>query len=210
MMHTVDYQVMGDKVAVLPFPQETVSPGGILIPEMALQRPVRGTVTSVGPGYPNQPPMEVKVGDVVIYGRYSGTEITMDGKHADNRMEVAGKWALMMPERDVYAIEREGMLYPLANRVLIRPADAAEKIGEIYIPQSAQQKPTLGTVLQVGPGEKDKPMELKIGDTALTREWEGTEVDVMGEVMLLVRQDFVIAKGIPIGADVQIGECFDD
>ena len=77
-------QPLGDRVIVEPLEGEDKSPGGIIIPEAAKERPSQGKVLSVGPGRLNdkgeRTPMPVKEGDVVIFTEYGGTEIKVDGK----------------------------------------------------------------------------------------------------------------------------------
>ena len=83
---------------------------------------------------------------------------------------------------------------PLADRVLVKPAPAEEKtIGGIIIPDTAQEKPSRGTVVAVGQGTKDETMVLKAGDNVLYGKYAGTEVEVDGEKMLIMRQSDVFA-----------------
>jgi chaperonin GroES len=67
-----------DRVLVKPHEAEEKTASGIYIPESAQEKPQRGTVVAVGEGKKDEP-MTVKVGDVVLYGKYSGTEIKIDG-----------------------------------------------------------------------------------------------------------------------------------
>jgi chaperonin GroES len=69
---------LADRVVVEPSPAEEKTSGGIIIPDTAKEKPQKGTVMAVGPGKKDEP-MTVKVGDVVLYGKYAGTEITIDG-----------------------------------------------------------------------------------------------------------------------------------
>ena len=77
-------QPLGDRIVVRPSPEEEVTRGGILLPDMAKKKPQEGTVVAVGPGRVldtgQRGPMEVGVGDVVIYAKYGGTEVTVDGE----------------------------------------------------------------------------------------------------------------------------------
>ena len=83
---------------------------------------------------------------------------------------------------------------PLADRVLIQPVPAEEvTMAGIIIPDSAKEKPLKGTVLAVGPGTKDETMELKKGDTVLYGKYVGTEVEIDGENVLIMRQNDVLA-----------------
>ncbi|KHJ36834.1 10 kDa chaperonin 1 [Pedobacter glucosidilyticus] len=74
-----------DRVVVEAAPAETMTASGIYIPETAQEKPQKGTVVAAGNGkYADQTgnliPMTYKVGDIVLYGKYSGTEITLEGK----------------------------------------------------------------------------------------------------------------------------------
>ncbi|MGA0255503.1 MAG: co-chaperone GroES [Rhodothermales bacterium] len=73
---------LGDRVVVKPEPAEEKTASGLFIPDTAKEKPQRGTVVAVGPGKVengNKIEMTVSEGDTVLYGKYSGTEITMDG-----------------------------------------------------------------------------------------------------------------------------------
>lgn len=83
---------------------------------------------------------------------------------------------------------------PLADRVLIQPTMAEEVTASgIIIPDSAKEKPLKGTVLAVGPGTKEETMKLKPGDVVLYGKYAGTEVELDGEKVLIMRQNDVLA-----------------
>lgn len=83
---------------------------------------------------------------------------------------------------------------PLADRVLIEPAEAETKTASgLYIPDTAKEKPQRGTVIAVGNGKKDEPMELKQGDMVLYGKYAGTEINVEGKDYLMMRQSDVLA-----------------
>ena len=82
---------------------------------------------------------------------------------------------------------------PLADRVLVLPAPAEEKIGGIIIPDTAKEKPLKGEVIAVGNGTKDEEMVLKVGDTVLYGKYAGTELEVEGTKYLIMRQSDVLA-----------------
>ncbi|MDY4411114.1 MAG: co-chaperone GroES [Prevotella sp.] len=82
---------------------------------------------------------------------------------------------------------------PLADRVLVQPAPAEEKVGGIIIPDTAKEKPQRGKVVAAGDGTKDDPMVLKDGDTVLYGKYAGTELEVEGEKYLIMRQSDVLA-----------------
>lgn len=75
---------LADRLVVEPIEQEEVTAGGIILPETAKEKPQQGKVLAAGPGRTDDEgdriPMEVKVGDRVLYAKYSGTEVKLDGK----------------------------------------------------------------------------------------------------------------------------------
>jgi chaperonin GroES len=83
---------------------------------------------------------------------------------------------------------------PLADRVVIEPAQAEEKTaGGIIIPDTAKEKPQRGTVVAVGPGKKDEPTTVKVGDTVLYGKYAGTEITIEGKEFLIMRESDLYA-----------------
>ena len=82
---------------------------------------------------------------------------------------------------------------PLADRVLVLPAQAEEKVGGIIIPDTAKENPQRGKVVAVGNGTKDEEMILKVGDEVLYGKYAGTELENEGEKYLMMRQSDVLA-----------------
>lgn len=70
---------IADRVLVEPSPAEEKTAGGIIIPDTAKEKPQRGTVVAVGQGKKDEP-MTVKAGQTILYGKYSGTEVQIEGK----------------------------------------------------------------------------------------------------------------------------------
>ena len=86
------------------------------------------------------------------------------------------------------------MIKPLADRVLIEPKEAETKTASgIFIPDTAKEKPQQGTVIAVGPGKKDEPMEVKVGDVVLFGKYAGTELAVEEKKYLIVIQSDILA-----------------
>jgi len=83
-MKDVKLRPLDDRVVVEPMEAEQMTAGGIVLPDTAKEKPQRGTVVSIGPGKlmdsGERGTMSVKVGDEVIYGKYSGTEIELNGQ----------------------------------------------------------------------------------------------------------------------------------
>ncbi len=88
----VNVKPLADRVLVEAAAAETKTAGGIIIPDTAKEKPMRGKIIAVGNGKKDEP-LTVKVGDTVLYGKYAGTELNIDGKDY-----------LIMKESDIYAI----------------------------------------------------------------------------------------------------------
>lgn len=88
---------LADRVIVKPFEEQEMKKGGIIIPDTAKEKPMEGEVIEVGPGRTTEEGkrvnLEVKKGDRVLYGKYSGTEVSIEGEEF-----------LIMRESDIYAI----------------------------------------------------------------------------------------------------------
>ncbi|MBH32362.1 MAG: co-chaperone GroES [Pseudomonadota bacterium] len=86
-----------DRVVIKRMEEEKTSPGGIVIPDSATEKPVKGEVVAVGKGKINDKgevsPLDVKVGDIVLFGKYSGTEVKLDSDEL-----------IVMREDDVMAV----------------------------------------------------------------------------------------------------------
>ena len=89
---SVKFKPLADRVLIESAPAEVKTASGIFIPDTAKEKPLQGTVIAAGEGKKDEP-MTIKVGDSVLYGQYSGTEIKLDGKTF-----------LIMRESDIYGI----------------------------------------------------------------------------------------------------------
>src|SRR5689334_18289228 len=90
-------------------------------------------------------------------------------------------------------------LFPLADRVAIWPMEETETMkGGLYIPDTAKEKPIQGEIIAVGAGRREKgevvPMELKVGDRVVYGKYSGTQVELEGEEVILIKESDVIAK----------------
>jgi chaperonin GroES len=92
MANNVNITPLHDRVIVKPAAAEEKTAGGIIIPDTAKEKPQRGTVVAAGPGKKDEP-MTVKTGDNVLYGKYAGTEISLEGNDY-----------LIMRESDILAV----------------------------------------------------------------------------------------------------------
>ncbi len=91
-MAKINIKPIGDRVVIESSEAETKTASGLYIPDTAKEKPQHGKVIAVGAGKKDEP-MTVKVGDKVLYGKYAGTEVTVDGKEY-----------LIMKEADIFAI----------------------------------------------------------------------------------------------------------
>ncbi len=91
-MASVNIKPLADRVLVEPEQAEEKTAGGIIIPDTAKEKPQKGTVVACGEGKKDEP-MTVGTGDKVLYGKYAGTELTIEGQEY-----------LIMRESDIYAI----------------------------------------------------------------------------------------------------------
>lgn len=91
-MANLKLKPLADRVVVEVAPAEEKTASGLIIPDTAKEKPQKGKVVAVGTGKKDEP-ITVKVGDNVLYGKYSGTEVTIEGKEY-----------LIMRESDIYAI----------------------------------------------------------------------------------------------------------
>ncbi|MBL6667374.1 MAG: co-chaperone GroES [Crocinitomicaceae bacterium] len=89
---SVKFKPLADRVLIQPAAAEQKTTSGIIIPDTAKEKPLKGTVVAVGPGKKDES-MTVKVGDAVLYGQYSGTELKIEN----------GEF-LIMKESDIYGI----------------------------------------------------------------------------------------------------------
>ncbi|WP_196885290.1 co-chaperone GroES [Aureivirga sp. CE67] len=91
-MKEVNIKPLADRVLIEPLAAETTTASGIIIPDSAKEKPQKGTVVAVGTGTKDEP-LTVKVGDTVLYGKYAGTELKLEGTDY-----------LIMRESDIFAI----------------------------------------------------------------------------------------------------------
>jgi len=96
---------------------------------------------------------------------------------------------------------------PLHDRVVVKRIDAeAKSAGGIIIPDTAQEKPSQGEVVAVGPGGRDEagkliPIDIKVGDRVLFGKWSGTEVKIDGEDLLIMKEsDIMGVLDVPAGS----------
>lgn len=90
-------------------------------------------------------------------------------------------------------------LKPLGNRVVVEPQEQEEKTsGGLFLPETAKEKPQKGSVISVGPGERDEagnriPLDVKVGDIILYAKYGGTEVKINDKKLLILRESDILA-----------------
>jgi chaperonin GroES len=90
-------------------------------------------------------------------------------------------------------------LKPLGSRVVIEPIEEEDKTASgIFLPENAKEKPQRGTILSVGPGDRDEDgdrilMDVKVGDVVLFAKYAGTEIKVDGKKLLIMRESDLLA-----------------
>jgi chaperonin GroES len=106
---------------------------------------------------------------------------------------------LIRPPGELEIIQEECMtIKPLGDRVLVRPlSQSEEKVGSLFIPDTAKEKPQEGMVEAVGPGRtedgKTIAVEVKVGDRVLYGKYSGTEIKKDGNEMLIIRESDILA-----------------
>src|SRR5687767_2899689 len=100
MRTTMNLTPLHDRVIVRPAQAEETTKGGLIIPDTAKEKPQRGEIIAIGTGKVNEDgkvtPLVVKIGDSILYGKYSGTEVSVDGNDY-----------LIMRESDIFAIYKD-------------------------------------------------------------------------------------------------------
>lgn len=167
---------LGDRVLVKVKIPEEKTVGGILLPSTAQTKPQVGEVVAVGEGRTageNKVDISVKTGTQVIYSKYAGTEVEFD---ASNH--------LILKEDDIVGIlDTDDIkdMKPLNDRVLIKVAEAEEKTaGGLLLTETTKEKPSIGTVIAVGPGPLDeegkrKPLTVSPGNMVLYSKYAGSD-----------------------------------
>ncbi|XP_030540180.1 20 kDa chaperonin, chloroplastic-like [Rhodamnia argentea] len=167
---------LGDRVLVKIKTAEEKTQGGILLPTTAQTKPQAGEVVAVGEGRTigkSQIDVSVKTGSQVVYSKYAGTELEFNSSNN-----------LILKEDDILGIlETDDIkdLKPLNERVLIKVAEAEVKTaGGLLLTEASKEKPSIGTVIAVGPGPLDeegnrKPLSVSAGNTVMYSKYAGND-----------------------------------
>ncbi|XP_073147864.1 20 kDa chaperonin, chloroplastic-like [Henckelia pumila] len=167
---------LGDRVLVKIKSAEEKTSGGILLPTTAQSKPQGGEVVAVGAGRmigKRSVVISLKTGSQVVYSKYAGTEVELNGSNH-----------LILKEDDIVGIlETDDVkdLKPQNDRVLIKVSVAEEKTaGGLYLTDASKEKPSIGTVVAVGPGSLDdegnrKPLSIAPGNSVLYSKYAGND-----------------------------------
>ncbi|WVZ73396.1 hypothetical protein U9M48_021706 [Paspalum notatum var. saurae] len=167
---------LADRVLVKIKSSEEKTTGGILLPTTAQSKPQGGEVVAVGEGRiigDKKVDVSIRVGAQVVYSKYAGTEVELND---DNH--------LVLKEDDIIGIlESDDVKYmkPLNDRVLIKVVEAEDKTpGGLLLTETTKEKPSIGTVVAVGPGPLDEegkrsPLPVSAGSTVLYSKYAGSE-----------------------------------
>jgi len=167
---------LGDRVLIKLKQAEEKTQGGILLPATSQKKPEGGEVVALGDAKTvgkTQIPLSVPLGANIVYSKWAGTEIEFNGVNH-----------LLVKEDDIVGVlDTDDIkdLKPLNDRVLIKVAVAEEKTsGGLLLTESAKEKPSIGTIIAVGPGAYDeegkrKPMSVTAGNTVLYSKFAGNE-----------------------------------
>ncbi|XP_010541686.1 PREDICTED: 20 kDa chaperonin, chloroplastic-like isoform X1 [Tarenaya hassleriana] len=174
--HFTFIKPLGDRVLIKIKEAEEKTEGGILLPSTAQSKPQGGEVVALGEGRTvgkTKVDISIKTGAQVVYSKYAGTEVEFnDSKH------------LILKEDDIVGIlETDDIkdLKPLNDRVFIKVAEAEEKTaGGLLLTETTKEKPSIGTVIAVGPGALDeegnrKALSITSGSTVLYSKYAGND-----------------------------------
>lgn len=195
----------GDRVLVKVAEQESKTRGGILLPAAAQKRPTSGDVVAVGDGKTldgKLVPFSLKPGDTVLYSKfgfmYTDLKMKEDEYILIREEDVIGK----MPRSNAQA-EDIPEIEPLGDRVLVKVEDTADvTLGGVVLPETAKERPLMGTVVRTGPGKIDKDgdgqrkdMRIKASDKVLYFKYAGENMETpSGEKYIMLREDDILCK----------------
>lgn len=179
---------VGDRVFVKIDQEEDKTSSGILLPTSAQKKPTQGQVVTAGDS------KAVKAGDKVVYSKYAGTEVSLDGQEH-----------VILKEDDVIGLlstTNIADLKPLGDRVLIQVEEAESQTrGGVLLTSASKDQPTLGKVVAVGSGKADdkgsvvKP-SLSVGNTVLYSKYAGVEFEGENDTQYIVVKDSDILAAI--------------
>ncbi|MEW5309153.1 MAG: hypothetical protein WDW38_001059 [Sanguina aurantia] len=151
----------GTRVLVKVAAEETQTRGGILLPASAIKKPTSGEVVSLGDGRTGEETREfyLKEGDTVLYSKFGFMYLDLKLNTEDYILIREDDVIAIMPRSNAQGDDIPEMK-PLGDRVLILVEEVADvTMGGVILPESAKERPLIGTVVRTGPGKYDKDVE---------------------------------------------------
>mmetsp|Transcript_25286 Transcript_25286/g.54952 ORF Transcript_25286/g.54952 Transcript_25286/m.54952 type:complete len:242 (+) Transcript_25286:107-832(+) len=194
----------GDRVLVKVAQEEVKTRGGILLPPSAVKKPTSGDVIELGDGRVGDEvrAFHLKKGDTVLYSKFGFmyTDLNLAGQEyiLIREEDVIG----IMPKTNAQADDIPKMR-PMADRVLVKVEDTADvTVGGVILPETAKERPLMGTVVSLGPGKWDKEnpgqrknMIVKAGDKILYFKYAGENMETPdGAKYVVLREDDILCK----------------
>lgn len=202
----------GDRLLVKVAEEEVKTRGGILLPPSAIKKPTSGDVVALGDGRVGNGevrPFTLTPGQTVLYSKFGFmyTDIKMAEDGGDFILIRENDVIGIMPRSDASADDIPDM-QPMGDRVLIKVEEVADvTVGGVILPESAKERPLIGTVVRCGPGkwDKDAPGEDKIkkmtvkpGDKVLYFKYAGDNMQTpKGENFTVLREDDLLCVQNP-------------
>lgn len=179
---------LGDRVVVKSVVVEEKTSSGIFLPSTSQTKPNQGEIVSANVE-------DVKVGDVVVYSKYAGTEV-----------EIKGEGHMILKNDDLVGVLPAGAdvskMTPLQDRVLIKVDEASDSTaGGLVLTDASKEEPTIGTVVAVGPGMKNAEGELvapgsTVGSRVMYQKFSGSEFEGSDGAKYIVVKDADILAAV--------------
>jgi chaperonin GroES len=192
----------GDLVLAKVADKEEKTTGGILLPTSAQKRPTSGDVVAVGDGQigAKKHDFQLKIGDTVLYSKFGfgATELAFQG----------GEYILIREDDVIGVLPRSSAtagdipeLQPVGDRVLVKVKEQGEvTIGGVILPDSAKERPMMGTVVRCGPGKVDddgkrKAPNVKEGDSIVYFKYAGDAMETpTGEKYVVLHENDILCR----------------
>jgi chaperonin GroES len=169
---------LSDRIIVELIEFETMI-GSVIMPTKGENQKTKGIIKSIGVGCKY---LKVKEGDEIIYKKYAGTRMAFDDKDC-----------VILREPELDAVIKDGVVIPLADRVIVKPNKPKEEtVGGIIIPDSGKEKQLNGEVVSTGKGKPKEPIQVSKEDVVVFGRHSGAEVIVNGVECLIMRESDIV------------------
>jgi chaperonin GroES len=157
------------------------------------QEPEYGVIKTIPPDNPCPVPVKLTLKTVLVQNSPTFASLQRKPHERIISYNSLNQKLIIMANSKIAAAPKFNVT-PLHDRVIVKPAKAEEKsAGGIIIPDTAKEKPQRGTVVAAGPGKKDEPVTVKVGDTVLYGKYSGTEIQIEGDDLLIMRESDILA-----------------